>query len=41
MKPLTSEQIGDFQNAKICHICKKEFKETDEKVKEHNHLNGL
>ncbi|XP_044019508.1 uncharacterized protein LOC122859890 [Aphidius gifuensis] len=40
MKPLTREQIMDFQTAQICHICEKEFLPTDIRHHDHCHYRG-
>ena len=38
MTPLPKEEEEDYNNQKICHICKKEF--IDDKVKDHCHYTG-
>ena len=38
MTPLTKEEEEDYNNQKVCHICKKEF--IDDKVKDHCHYTG-
>ena len=35
MLPLTKKEQSDFENAKICWICQKGFKEKDKKVRDH------
>ncbi|KAK5646714.1 hypothetical protein RI129_005178 [Pyrocoelia pectoralis] len=40
MDTLTQDQITDFENAVVCHICRKPFTEDDIKVKDHDHLTG-
>ena len=37
-KPMTGVQEEAFRNAKICHICEKEFKSDDKRVRDHCHL---
>ena len=36
----TFKDKGDFEKAKICWICQKEFKETEKKVRDHCHFTG-
>ena len=36
--PLSKEEEEDYNNQKVCHICKKEF--IDDKVKDHCHYTG-
>ena len=38
MTPLTKEEEEDYNNQKVCHICKKEF--IDDKVRDHCHYTG-
>ena len=38
MIPLKKEEEEDYNNQKVCHICKKEF--IDDKVKDHCHYTG-
>ena len=40
MKHLTREQWRKFNRATTCHICLKEFKEDDIKVRNHCHYTG-
>ena len=40
MIPLTKKEQSEFENAKICWICQKEFKEADKKVRDHCHFTG-
>ncbi|XP_076632284.1 uncharacterized protein LOC143347188 [Colletes latitarsis] len=40
MSSLTPEQSKDFLESTNCHICKKPFSETDERVQDHCHLTG-
>ena len=40
MLPLTKKEQSDFENAKICWICQKGFKEKDKKVRDHCHFTG-
>lgn len=37
---MTKEEEDVYLNAKICHICKREFFEFDIKVRDHNHFTG-
>ncbi|KAK5639113.1 hypothetical protein RI129_011605 [Pyrocoelia pectoralis] len=40
MEPLSKEQIEAFENATVCHICKKQFLPDDIKVRDHCHFSG-
>lgn len=40
MESLTDQQKLDFQTAKFCHICEKQFKENDIKHRDHCHFTG-
>ena len=40
MIPLTKKEKYEYENAKICWICQKEFKEADKKVRDHCHFTG-
>ena len=40
MKPLTHEEWRKFNRATTCHICFKEFKKADIKVRDHWHCTG-
>ena len=40
MLPLTKKEQSDFENAKICWIYQKGFKEKDKKVRDHCHFTG-
>ena len=40
MKPLTHEQWRKFNRATTCHICFKEFKKGEIKVRDHCHYTG-
>ena len=40
MKPLTREEQCEFEKAKICWICQKEFDESQKKVRDHCHFTG-
>ena len=40
MKPLTSAQWREFNRARKCHICLKEFQELNPKVRDHYHYTG-
>ena len=40
MLPLTKKEQSEFENAKICWICQKGFKEKDKKVRDHCHFTG-
>ena len=40
MKQLTKEEEELFCKARVCFICEKEFKSDQEKVRDHDHLNG-
>ncbi|CAG9769728.1 unnamed protein product [Ceutorhynchus assimilis] len=40
MHPLSREQENEFRNAKNCHICKKPFKDGEERVRDHCHITG-
>src|SRR5690606_14876789 len=37
---ITKEEEQEFQKAKKCHICEKDFDEDDEKVRDHCHITG-
>ena len=37
LAPLTEQKIIDFNNAKECFICNKEFTDTDKKCRDHDH----
>ncbi len=37
---MTDEDKKDFENAKECHICKKQFTKDDVKVRDHCHYSG-
>ena len=39
MLPLTEKEQSEFENAKICWICQKEFG-SDKKVRDHCHFTG-
>jgi hypothetical protein len=41
MNPLTAEELNEFDNAKVCGICKLPFNDTDVKVKDHCHITGI
>ena len=40
MDPLTEQEVIDFNNAKECFICNKEFTDTDNKCRDHDHYTG-
>ena len=40
MDPLTEQEVIDFNNAKECFICNKEFTDTDKKCRDHDHYTG-
>ena len=40
MERLSSQQYRQYQTATRCHICKKEIKENQRKVRDHDHLTG-
>ena len=40
MKQLTLLQMEEFTNAEKCYICKKRFKNTNKRVRDHDHLTG-
>ena len=40
MDPLTPEEELKFQNTPFCHICERQFKDVDERVRDHSHLSG-
>jgi len=40
MEELSTQQWRDYNTATTCHICKKVFKEGDQRVRDHNHLTG-
>lgn len=40
MKELTNEQINNFNNATVCHICENLFIDGDIRVRDHCHLSG-
>lgn len=41
MEQMTADQEIDFDNAKICHICEKEFADiNDVKCRDHSHITG-
>ena len=40
MAPLTEKEQYDFEKAKICWICQKEFGEREKKVRDHCHFTG-
>ena len=37
MNSLTEQEVIDFNNAKECFICNKEFTDTNEKCRDHDH----
>ena len=37
---LTPRQLEDFTSTEKCHICEKDFKDTDKRVTDHDHLTG-
>ena len=37
MEPLTEQEVIDFNNAKECFICNKEFTDKDKKCRDHDH----
>ena len=37
MDPLTEQEVIDFNNAKECFICNKEFTDADKKCRDHCH----
>ena len=43
MMPLTNKDIKSYEKQKLCHICKKEFRDDDKnkkKVRDHCHYTG-
>ncbi|KAB0804871.1 hypothetical protein PPYR_01841 [Photinus pyralis] len=40
MQTLNDDQLRNFNNAIVCHICLKPFTEYDTKVRDHNHFTG-
>ena len=40
MERLSSQQWREYNTAAACHICKKNFKEGDVRVRDHDHLTG-
>ena len=40
MDPLTEQEVIDFNNAKECFICNKEFTDKDKKCRDHDHYTG-
>ena len=43
MIQLTNKEIKSYEKQKVCHICKKEFRDDDknkEKVRDHCHYTG-
>jgi len=40
MERLSSQQWKEYNTATTCHICKKVFKEGDQRVRDHDHLTG-
>ena len=40
MDPLTEQEVIDFNNAKECFICNKEFTDTDKRCRDHDHYTG-
>ena len=37
---LSEKDKKDYENAKQCYLCQKEFIDTDGKVRDHDHLSG-
>ena len=40
MEKLSSQQWQQFKSALKCHICQKDFKENEKRVRDHDHLTG-
>ena len=40
MTPLSAEQRDEFYTSTECHICRQVFKETDRRVRDHDHITG-
>ena len=40
MDPLTEQEVIDFNNAKECFICNREFTDADKKCRDHDHYTG-
>ena len=40
MKKLTREQWREYNTTHTCHICKKNIKSDEKKVRDHDHLTG-
>jgi len=40
MEKLSIQQCGEYNTATTCHICKKVFREEDQRVRDHDHLTG-
>src|SRR5699024_2711367 len=40
MENLSREQMLNFENAKVCHICEEPFEKYHLRVRDHNHFTG-